>query len=139
MASVYDLAYDKDGVFSWEEVEKHNKESDCWIVIDDTVYNVTEWLNEHPGGREVILAEAGADATDAFKEIDFHTSSRTLGFLEDTRIGRIAKKGEKTTDPKAAVAKRVVLKEADQASGTSPMVYVALAVVVLAAAYQFLA
>ena len=133
MASVYDLAYDKNGVYSWEEIEKHNKESDCWIVIKDVVYNVTEWLNEHPGGREVILAEAGADATDAFEAIDFHTSSRTLGFLEDTRIGRVAKKGETTTDPKAAMAKKVVLKEAGTA-GTSPLVYVAVAVVGLAAA-----
>lgn len=52
---------------TWEEIEKHNTKSDCWIVIDNKVYDVNKFLkNEiHPGG-EVIFTYAGKDATDVF-------------------------------------------------------------------------
>lgn len=49
--------------FSWEEVKKHNKKDDCWIVVQDNVYNMTTFQNKHPGGRFVIKQYAGQDAT----------------------------------------------------------------------------
>lgn len=42
-------------VFTWEEVGKHITPSDCWVVIDKKVYNVTDFLVEHPGGDEVLI------------------------------------------------------------------------------------
>lgn len=60
--------------FSWEEVKKHNKKDDCWIVVQDNVYNMTTFQNKHPGGRFVIKQYAGQDATEVFnafhKEFD---------------------------------------------------------------------
>ena len=47
----------------WEEVQKHDKRHDKWIVVDGGVYNITEWANRHPGGRRVISHFAGQDAT----------------------------------------------------------------------------
>lgn len=46
-----------------EEVKKHNKKEDCWIVVDNNVYNMTEFQYRHPGGRFVIKQYAGQDAT----------------------------------------------------------------------------
>lgn len=40
---------------SLEEVAKHNKESDCWIVVDNKVYDVTKFLSEHPGLHPFFL------------------------------------------------------------------------------------
>jgi cytochrome b involved in lipid metabolism len=37
---------------TWKELEKHNDEKSCWICIEDKVYDVTEWIQDHPG--EVI-------------------------------------------------------------------------------------
>lgn len=52
--------------FTMAEVKKHDKESDCWIVMEGRVYDVTHWLQRHPGGSDRILLYAGKDASDAF-------------------------------------------------------------------------
>jgi len=53
--------------FTWQQVAQHNKESSCWIIIDRKVYDVTDWLPQHPGGKEVLLVAAGRDCTDLFR------------------------------------------------------------------------
>ena len=53
--------------FTMDEVAKHNNASDCWIVISDKVYDVSDFLNEHPGGKGAILMMAGKDATEEFE------------------------------------------------------------------------
>ncbi len=35
---------------SFNELQKHNSSSDCWIAVHSKIYNVTDFLNEHPGG-----------------------------------------------------------------------------------------
>ncbi|KAI9448528.1 acyl-CoA dehydrogenase [Lactarius indigo] len=54
--------------FTVEEVAKHNKEGDLWIVVDSRVYDVSRFANLHPGGAAVLLVDsiAGKDATKAF-------------------------------------------------------------------------
>ncbi|RDB29558.1 Cytochrome b2, mitochondrial [Hypsizygus marmoreus] len=56
---------------SWtlEEVGTHNSASSCWVIIQNRVYDVTEFLNEHPGGASIILRYAGRDATPAYEPI----------------------------------------------------------------------
>jgi hypothetical protein len=44
-----------DKVFSKEEVSKHNKRTDCWIIVDKVVYDVTSYIDEHPGKRSISL------------------------------------------------------------------------------------
>ncbi|KAM0265278.1 hypothetical protein ACHAPA_007857 [Fusarium lateritium] len=45
------------------EVAKHNNAESCWLIIHDKVYDLTEFLPNHPGGRKVILKNAGKDST----------------------------------------------------------------------------
>ena len=51
------------------EVAKHNSASDCWVIVHGKVYDVTEFLPEHPGGSKIILKYAGKDATEEFDPI----------------------------------------------------------------------
>ena len=52
--------------FSMAEVEKHNKKDDLWIVVKGVVLDVTNWLDEHPGGPQALFSHMGRDATEGF-------------------------------------------------------------------------
>ncbi|KAJ5924916.1 hypothetical protein N7454_007555 [Penicillium verhagenii] len=74
------------------EVECHNTEASCWIIVHGKVYDVTNFLSHHPGGISVILQFAGKDATEEYDLI--HSPGiiesslppdRYLGDLEGSR------------------------------------------------------
>lgn len=50
--------------FSMDEVKKHNKKDDLWIVVKGVVLDVTNWLDEHPGGPQALFSHMGRDATE---------------------------------------------------------------------------
>jgi len=52
-----------------DEVAKHNSRNSCWVVIAGKVYDVTHFLDEHPGGANVILKYGGRDATKEYEPI----------------------------------------------------------------------
>lgn len=47
-------------------VSSHNSSSDCWLIINNKVYNVTQYIPYHPGGQQRIISYCGKDATQAF-------------------------------------------------------------------------
>lgn len=49
-----------------DEVRNHSSESDCWLIINGAVYNVTSYIPIHPGGAQEISSLCGQDATTAF-------------------------------------------------------------------------
>lgn len=51
------------------EVAKHNNDADCWVIIHGRAYDVTEFKEEHPGGKQIILKWAGKDATETYEPI----------------------------------------------------------------------
>ncbi|EAA12532.2 cytochrome b5-like [Anopheles arabiensis] len=53
-------------VISLSEVAYHDCYDDCWIVLYDRVYDITNFLRLHPGGHDVLVENAGRDATIAF-------------------------------------------------------------------------
>jgi cytochrome b involved in lipid metabolism len=55
----------KKSSFSMSDVAKHSNENDCWIVIDGKVYDVTSYIESHPGGR-VLVNFCGQDGSLAF-------------------------------------------------------------------------
>ena len=58
-----------EGARTMEEVAKHNKKGDVWVVLNGGVLNVSNFLSRHPGGELAILTFAGKDATAEFDMI----------------------------------------------------------------------
>ncbi|KAJ1722352.1 Cytochrome b5 isoform E [Coemansia erecta] len=73
--------------FTAAEIKKHSKRDDIWIVVHGKVYDVTKFLDEHPGGEEVILENAGLDATEAFEDIGHSEDARDM--LKDYFVGNL--------------------------------------------------
>ncbi|MBA0682291.1 hypothetical protein Goari_024021 [Gossypium aridum] len=65
-------------LYTMEEASQHNTKDDCWVVIDGKVYDVTPYLDEHPGGDDVVLAATGKDATDDFEDAGHSKSAKEL-------------------------------------------------------------
>ncbi|KAK3439092.1 hypothetical protein EUGRSUZ_C03730 [Eucalyptus grandis] len=66
------------------DVALHNKRTDCWIIIKDKVYDVTSYVEEHPGG-DAILTHAGDDSTEGF--FGPQHATRVFDMIEDFYIG----------------------------------------------------
>ncbi|EPY29466.1 cytochrome b5 [Strigomonas culicis] len=84
--------------YTWEEIKKHDKDDDCWVVMYDKVLDVSKWLNIHPGGLDPIKDMAGLDITSSFESIG-HTST-ALVKSKTFIIGRV--EGGKAPAPKPA-------------------------------------
>ena len=52
--------------YTREQVSRHATENDMWIIIDTSIYDMSDFIDLHPGGAFPILEYAGKDATDAF-------------------------------------------------------------------------
>jgi len=126
-------------VYSESDVQQHTSEKDCWMIIHGLVYDVTKFLEDHPGGPEILLQNAGTDATNEFEQV-FH-SAQARGQLHDYLIG-IAKdyKGALDAATNQSSGGNVSSKDlASSGSSTSTLVYLIPVVVIAAAlAYQFL-
>lgn len=46
-----------------DEVSKHNKTSDAWVVVDNYVIDVTNFIDDHPGGADLLLDKLGTDVS----------------------------------------------------------------------------
>ncbi|XP_022900436.1 cytochrome b5 [Onthophagus taurus] len=87
--------------YTREEVKSHNNNQSTWLIIHNNVYDATPFLNEHPGGEEVLLEQAGKDASEAFEDVGHSSDAREL--MLKYKIGmlveadRTAVKEKKTT------------------------------------------
>ncbi|XP_059849092.1 cytochrome b5 [Hypanus sabinus] len=73
--------------YSMEEVKTHNKSKSTWLVIHDKVYDVSKFLEEHPGGEEVLFEQAGGDATESFEDVGHSSDAREM--LKQYFIGEL--------------------------------------------------
>ncbi|TRY61037.1 hypothetical protein TCAL_01441 [Tigriopus californicus] len=122
--------------FSLAEVSEHkNLKGDgksIWIVLHDKVYDVTKFLDEHPGGEEVLIENAGQISTEAFEDVGHSTDAREM--LKNYMIGELQesdRKGEADKGPRVWSSGD---SSSDDSSWTSYLLPVGLA---LAAAFIY--
>ncbi|XP_051159597.1 cytochrome b5-like [Leptopilina boulardi] len=77
-------------LISFEEVARNNGEngSKVYVVLHKNVYDLTDYIREHPGGEELIMEFAGKDGTKGFN--DFGHSSDARSYMKKFKIGELA-------------------------------------------------
>eukprot|EP01091_Cochliopodium_minus_P016134 TRINITY_DN5950_c0_g1_i1.p1 TRINITY_DN5950_c0_g1~~TRINITY_DN5950_c0_g1_i1.p1 ORF type:complete len:137 (+),score=41.50 TRINITY_DN5950_c0_g1_i1:2-412(+) len=75
--------------YTMDDLKKHNKEGDLWILIKGKIYDVSEFMIDHPVGGDLLLDVAGKDATKGFDEAGH--SNEALAQLEELYIGELKK------------------------------------------------
>jgi cytochrome b involved in lipid metabolism len=54
--------------YSLAIVEQHGTKDNCWVAINGSVYNLTDWVSRHPGGEGAIVRLCGTDGTEMFEK-----------------------------------------------------------------------
>ncbi|XP_030580554.1 LOW QUALITY PROTEIN: cytochrome b5 reductase 4 [Archocentrus centrarchus] len=93
-----------------EELQKHNRREDCWTCIRGMVYNVTPYMDYHPGGEEELMKAAGIDGTELFDQV--HRWVNYESMLKECLVGRLT--------PKATTAVKAVIPPPPVTGLTSP-------------------
>jgi cytochrome b involved in lipid metabolism len=75
--------------FTLAQVATHKDATSCYTVISGKVYDLTMWINMHPGGPQAILSICGIDGTQAFMN-QHHGASKQMTILARFYIGNLA-------------------------------------------------
>ncbi|XP_052859667.1 cytochrome b5-like [Anopheles cruzii] len=84
-----------------------------WIVVSDIVYDVTDYMENHPGGSELITEWAGKDGTKDFD--DFGHSSDAMKELKTLQIGVLVEE-DRAKNRKAKSAKSATVEQTEEES-----------------------
>ncbi|UPX20452.1 uncharacterized protein EKO05_0010682 [Ascochyta rabiei] len=84
--------------FTYSDVSEHASKKDLYIVIHDKVYDCTSFVDEHPGGEEVMLDVGGQDSTEAFEDVGHSDEAREI--LDGLLVGTL-KRVEGDPKPKS--------------------------------------
>lgn len=75
--------------YTLSDISTHNGESSCYSVINDAVYDLTMWVNLHPGGASKILSICGIDGTKKFMN-KHKGGEKFMSILDRFKIGTLA-------------------------------------------------
>ncbi|KAH9879660.1 hypothetical protein IAQ61_001479 [Plenodomus lingam] len=75
---------------TYSDVSEHNSKKDLYMVIHDKVYDATSFVDEHPGGEEVLLDIGGQDATEAFEDVGHSDEAREI--LDGMLVGTLKRR-----------------------------------------------
>ena len=92
-------------LYSLEDVQKHGRfenqleaSKSYWIVIHDKVYDVTKWLDDHPGGEDVLMENSGTDASEPWEDIGHSSEAREK--MKKYQIGELRQEDRKNRKDK---------------------------------------
>lgn len=77
--------------YNMSEIAKHGDATSCWTMIEDKVYDLTEYVEKHPGGSKSILAICGEDGTSSFNAMPAGVMTAARLALAKFVIGDYAK------------------------------------------------
>jgi len=120
--------------YTTKEVAAHDSQDDCWMVIGNEtnggvkVYDVTSYLDDHPGGGEVLLDVGGKNADEFFEDIGHSRDARNE--LAKHQVGILKMSAEEIEEMKLKAEK-----EANATGGASNLLIIIVIIVAIALGY----
>ncbi|CAI6331721.1 unnamed protein product [Periconia digitata] len=125
-----------DKTFTFSDVAEHNTKKDLYMIVHDKVYDCTSFVDEHPGGEEVLLDVGGQDSTEAFEDVGHSDEAREI--LDGLLVGNL-KREDGDPKPKSVGASTATTATTDSASAGVGLYAIILVGGILAfLAYKFL-
>ncbi|KAG2163045.1 acyl-CoA dehydrogenase NM domain-like protein [Aureobasidium pullulans] len=112
------------GTFSKEDVQSHNKADNLWIIVDEDVYDLTKFQEEHPGGKKILQRVAGKDASKQFWK--YHNEGILKKYQKQLQVGSLDSKKAAapptppTTPPPAAKKEKEIVKPEAESGTVAP-------------------
>ncbi|MCJ1237667.1 hypothetical protein MMC14_005654 [Varicellaria rhodocarpa] len=119
---------------TYTQVSEHSSKKDLYLVVHDQVYNATTFIDEHPGGEEVLLDVGGQDATEAFEDVGHSDEAREI--LEGMLVGPLKRQPGDPTPKTAAPSTATATGTQSSTSGMGVGLY---AIILLGGALGFAA
>lgn len=110
--------------FSTADVASHKTASDLWIIVDEDVYDLTNFQEEHPGGKKILQRVAGKDASKQFWK--YHNDSILKKYQKQLQVGSLDSKAAPpappaTSAPEVKKEKKDVVKPEANSGVVAPM------------------
>jgi len=86
--------------FTTADVASHNSASDLYIIVDQDVYDLTQFQDEHPGGKKILTRVAGKDASKQFWK--YHNDSILKKYQKKLLVGSLDTKPKQASVPEPA-------------------------------------
>lgn len=83
--------------FSQSDVASHNTADSLWVIIDEDVYDLTKFQDEHPGGKKILQRMAGKDASNQFWK--YHNEGVLKKYKSQLQIGSLDTKKKAAAPP----------------------------------------
>ncbi|CAG8551115.1 20909_t:CDS:2, partial [Dentiscutata erythropus] len=87
------IPLDKLPIYTFEQYVENAKENN-WICIEGIIHDVSEFIEEHPGGRSILTASIGKDMTAAFNGGVYDHSNAARNLMASLRVGVVSGGGE---------------------------------------------
>ncbi|CAF1982007.1 unnamed protein product [Rotaria magnacalcarata] len=107
----------------------------CIMMIDNNVYDITRFLEEHPGGEEVLKEQHGRDATNAFEDVGHSSDAREQ--MKAYKIAKLDSNDTKNSRPTVVDNSKGDTRDSSDESGSSWTKWIIPLVIAVAAAVIF--
>ncbi|GAB7338337.1 hypothetical protein MBLNU457_4645t2 [Dothideomycetes sp. NU457] len=112
--------------YSKSDVSSHNKPDSLWIIVDDDVYDLSKFQDEHPGGKKILQRVAGKDASKQFWK--YHNEGILKKYKKQLQVGSLDSKPKQAaapptppkTPPPAAAGKKDAAQPSPESGTVAP-------------------
>ncbi|KUJ10845.1 putative acyl-CoA dehydrogenase [Mollisia scopiformis] len=106
--------------FTTQDVAAHNKPNDLYIVVDEDVYDLTQFQDEHPGGKKILTRVAGKDASKQFWK--YHNEGILKKYKSKLQVGSLnTKKAAAEPAPAPVEEKKEIVKPKAESGAVVPV------------------